>query len=153
MALCSLLYSPNPSHTTVLQTHEVDWFVCWKSRMWNIHPQYKKTASQRIEGVIRCVKKHSDWSVLRSCSDWPVVSSQPVQSDVSSRELTLIRSDQGAGDVELDRIFMMHCVTHNIPIGTSWRIPLHLHLKQLTSLKKQNKKCCICWTFTWKIQK
>lgn len=60
-----------------------------------------------------------------------------MQSDVSSRELTLIRSDQGAGDVELDRIFMMHCVTHNIPIGTSWRIPLHFHLKQLPETEQE----------------
>lgn len=52
-----------------------------------------------------------------------------MQSDVSGGELTLIRGDQGAGDVELDWIFTMHCVANNVPIGTSWRIPLHFHLK------------------------
>lgn len=64
------------------------------------------------------------------CMDWPVVSSQPIQSDASVGEVSLVWSDHSAVDAEVDRISLVHGVTHNVSIRVGWRTPLYFHLEQ-----------------------
>lgn len=67
-----------------------------------------------------------------------MVSSQPMQSGVSVREVTLLWSDQSAGDAEPDWISLMDGVTHNVSIRAGWRIPLYFHLERETTDSKKN---------------
>lgn len=66
-----------------------------------------------------------------------MVSSQPMQSGMSVREVTLLWSDQSAGDAELDGISLMDGVTHNVSIRAGWRIPFYFHLERETDSKKK----------------
>lgn len=59
-----------------------------------------------------------------------------MQGDASVREATLVRGDLGAGDAELDRIFLIHSVPHNVAIRASGRIPPYRHLEKQTNCTK-----------------
>lgn len=65
-----------------------------------------------------------------------MVGSKTVQGDLSVREAPLVRGDLGAGDAELDRIFLIHSVPHNVAVRASGRIPPHRHLEKQTGCTK-----------------
>lgn len=151
MALCSLLCHPSdfPSQTlcifvAVMSELCLIWPILVKAVEKVLFHEKKKITTNNIQSSIHA-KSGYFWTILfikstlavKSCYHWPVVSSKTTEGDLSDREVILIWGDHSAGGAELDWIFLIDSVTHNVSIRASWRIPLYFHLvKQTTNYIK-----------------